>query len=189
MCPSMLGTSPMHQQPSLSYHLCCSFTAFVFPAAYHMWVYRTAKARAQCLKPPPRWIGGWTGAFLLNIVITVYFLVFGVGFGAWAAVTNLINNVQNLGLFSSCYQVGTLRLTNPGVLRCCLTNVSFACWSPMRGLLGAAVRCHRQEQQADLNGMRHCCAVATSWGSVRAGEGHHKSHQISLPQCGIRSAD
>ena len=30
------------------------FTAFVFPAAYHMWVYRTAEARAACLKPPPR---------------------------------------------------------------------------------------------------------------------------------------
>ncbi len=30
------------------------FTAFVFPAAYHMWVYRKAEARAACLKPPPR---------------------------------------------------------------------------------------------------------------------------------------
>ena len=30
------------------------FTAFVFPAAYHMWVYRTPEARAACLKPPPR---------------------------------------------------------------------------------------------------------------------------------------
>ena len=30
------------------------FTAFVFPAAYHMWVYREAEARAACLKPPPR---------------------------------------------------------------------------------------------------------------------------------------
>ena len=30
------------------------FTAFVFPAAYHMWGYRKAEARAACLKPPPR---------------------------------------------------------------------------------------------------------------------------------------
>ena len=30
------------------------FTAFVFPAAYHMWVYRKAEARAACLKPPPK---------------------------------------------------------------------------------------------------------------------------------------
>jgi hypothetical protein len=30
------------------------FTAFVFPAVYHMWVYRKAKARAACLKPSPR---------------------------------------------------------------------------------------------------------------------------------------
>jgi hypothetical protein len=32
------------------------FTAFVFPAVYHMIVYRTAKARAACLKPPPRYL-------------------------------------------------------------------------------------------------------------------------------------
>ena len=40
------------------YH--CRFTAFVFPTVYHMWVFRTAKARAQCLKPPPKWIGAVT---------------------------------------------------------------------------------------------------------------------------------
>ena len=84
----------------------------MFPAVYHMWVYRTAKARAQCLKPPPKWIGGWTGAFLVNSIIAAYFLLFGVGFGAWAAVTNLINNVHNLGFFSGCYQCAAIVKSN-----------------------------------------------------------------------------
>jgi hypothetical protein len=70
-----------------------------------MWVYRTAKARAQCLKPPPAWIGGWLGAYLLNATIAGVFLVGGVGFGCWAAVENLASNVHTLGLFQKCYQV------------------------------------------------------------------------------------
>lgn len=132
------------------------FTAFVFPAVYHMWVYRTSKARAACLKPPPkyahtllcpqrmqhlcvrclfrtalfvlpcrvyntgtseveqligsalnRWIGGWTGAYILNASIATYFLTFGVGFGIWAALKNLINNIAKYSVFAKCYQVST----------------------------------------------------------------------------------
>ncbi|CAL5229390.1 g12708 [Coccomyxa viridis] len=88
------------------------FTAFVFPAAYHMWVYRTPEARAACLKPPPRWIGGWTGAFVLNALIASYFLIFGVGFGIWAALANLISNVHQYSVFAKCYQCADIVRTN-----------------------------------------------------------------------------
>ena len=52
-----------------------------------------------------RWIGGWTGAFVLNALIASYFLIFGVGFGIWAALANLISNVHQYSVFAKCYQV------------------------------------------------------------------------------------
>jgi len=51
-----------------------------------------------------RWIGGWTGAFILNALIAVYFLTFGVGFGIWAALKNLISNIHAYSVFAKCYQ-------------------------------------------------------------------------------------
>lgn len=48
--------------------------------------------------------GGWTGAFTINAAIAGYFLIGGVGFGCWAAVSNLASNVHTLGLFAKCYQ-------------------------------------------------------------------------------------
>ena len=52
-----------------------------------------------------RWIGGWTGAFIINAVIASYFLTFGVGFGIWAALKNLIDNINKYSVFAKCYQV------------------------------------------------------------------------------------
>ena len=56
------------------------------------------------LQPLCRWIGGWTGAFALNAFIATYFLIFGVGFGIWAALANLISNVHQYSVFAKCYQ-------------------------------------------------------------------------------------
>ena len=52
-----------------------------------------------------RWIGGWTGAFIINAVIASYFLTFGVGFGIWAALKNLVDNINKYSIFANCYQV------------------------------------------------------------------------------------
>ena len=51
-----------------------------------------------------RWIGGWTGAYILDAFIAVYFLTFGVGFGIWAALKNLISNIHAYSVFAKCYQ-------------------------------------------------------------------------------------
>ena len=53
-----------------------------------------------------RWIGGWTGAFIINAIIASYFLTFGVGFGIWAALKNLVDNINKYSVFANCYQVG-----------------------------------------------------------------------------------
>ena len=52
-----------------------------------------------------RWIGGWTGAFIINAIIASYFLTFGVGFGIWAALKNLVDNINKYSVFANCYQV------------------------------------------------------------------------------------
>lgn len=57
------------------------------------------------LKVLRRWIGGWTGAFAINALIATYFLIFGVGFGIWAALSNLVANVHHYSFFAKCYQV------------------------------------------------------------------------------------
>ncbi len=49
---------------------------------------------------------------LLNTVMLVYFTVVGVGFGTWAALKNLVDNVNNLGLFATCYQCSSIVATN-----------------------------------------------------------------------------
>ena len=56
------------------------------------------------LMPACRWVGGWTGAFALNAFIASYFLVFGVGFGIWAAIANLASNIHQYSVFAKCYQ-------------------------------------------------------------------------------------
>ena len=57
------------------------------------------------LKALRRWIGGWTGAFAINALIATYFLIFGVGFGIWAALSNLVANIHHYSVFAKCYQV------------------------------------------------------------------------------------
>ena len=59
----------------------------------------------QRTEPSCRWIGGWTGAYALNALIATYFLIFGVGFGIWAAIANLASNVHQYSVFAKCYQV------------------------------------------------------------------------------------
>ncbi|KAK9807758.1 hypothetical protein WJX72_008373 [[Myrmecia] bisecta] len=92
-----------------------SFTAFVFPAGAYLWTYLRGGsiARRNAPKQPPRFFGGsWTAVFVLNTFIFIYFLVFGVGFGSWASVKNLVDQVSTLGVFASCYQCSQIQTTN-----------------------------------------------------------------------------
>ncbi|KAK9796248.1 hypothetical protein WJX73_001881 [Symbiochloris irregularis] len=89
-----------------------SFTAFVFPAGAYLWVYgRSSAARANAPKVP-RFVGGWAPALALCLFIFVWFLVFGVGFGTWASLKQLIDAVNNLGVFAACYQCAGIQATN-----------------------------------------------------------------------------
>ena len=73
-----------------------------------------------------RWIGGWTGAFAINALIATYFLIFGVGFGIWAAISNLVANVNQYSVFAKCYQVSwvlsTPSLSSANLIPACVSN-------------------------------------------------------------------
>ncbi|KAL3149585.1 Lymphocyte transmembrane adapter 1 [Trebouxia sp. C0010 RCD-2024] len=89
-----------------------SFTAFVFPAGAYLWVYgRSAEARANAPKQPflP---GGWATQLTLCVFLFIWFLVFGVGFGMWASILNLVQNVNTYSAFAECYQCAGIIKTN-----------------------------------------------------------------------------
>jgi len=53
---------------------------------------------------PPRFGGGWTGAYVINSFVVAWVLVVGFGFGGWASITNFVQQVNTFGLFAKCYQ-------------------------------------------------------------------------------------
>lgn len=87
-----------------------SFTAFAFPAAAYLWVYRTSAARASSPKKPG-FVGGCPVAFAICTFILDWFLVFGVGFGVWAAIKQLVDVVNQLVVFAPYYQCAAIPKT------------------------------------------------------------------------------
>lgn len=56
------------------------------------------------MEPPPRLLGRWTGAYVINAFVVAWVLVVGFGFGGWASITNFVQQVNTFGLFAKCYQ-------------------------------------------------------------------------------------
>ena len=56
------------------------------------------------MERPPRFAGGWTGAYVINSFVVAWVLVVGFGFGGWASITNFVQQVNTFGLFAKCYQ-------------------------------------------------------------------------------------
>ncbi|KAF3796417.1 Auxin transporter-like protein 5 [Nymphaea thermarum] len=84
--------------------LLVSFTVYIIPAVAHMLTFRSAAARENAVERPPRFMGGWTGSYLLNAFVVGWVLVVGFGFGGWASLTNFVHQVNTFGLFTKCYQ-------------------------------------------------------------------------------------
>jgi auxin influx carrier (AUX1 LAX family) len=58
----------------------------------------------NAVERPPRFAGGWTGAYVINSFVVAWVLVVGFGFGGWASITNFVQQVNTFGLFAKCYQ-------------------------------------------------------------------------------------
>ena len=106
-----------------------------------------------------RWIGGWTGAFIINAIIASYFLTFGVGFGIWAALKNLVNNINKYSVFANCYQVrlctdlllvfSRMPLPDPLAASHACKNLMKVCRLQMTSIVHYAVRRHCEDKQLD----------------------------------------
>ncbi|EEE58683.1 hypothetical protein OsJ_10112 [Oryza sativa Japonica Group] len=84
--------------------LLVSFTVYIIPALAHMITFRSAHARENAVEPPPRFVGRWTGTFIINAFVVAWVLVVGFGFGGWASMTNFVRQIDTFGLFTKCYQ-------------------------------------------------------------------------------------
>uniref|UniRef100_A0A804LPM3 Amino acid transporter transmembrane domain-containing protein n=1 Tax=Zea mays TaxID=4577 RepID=A0A804LPM3_MAIZE len=84
--------------------LLVSFTVYIIPALAHMVTFRSPQSRENAVERPPRFAGGWTGAYVINSFVVAWVLVVGFGFGGWASITNFVQQVNTFGLFAKCYQ-------------------------------------------------------------------------------------
>uniref|UniRef100_A0A0D3HB62 Amino acid transporter transmembrane domain-containing protein n=1 Tax=Oryza barthii TaxID=65489 RepID=A0A0D3HB62_9ORYZ len=56
---------------------------------------------------PPRFAGGWTGAYVINSFVVAWVLVVGFGFGGWASITNFVHQVDTFRpLAAGCHRSG-----------------------------------------------------------------------------------
>ncbi|CAN1276462.1 Auxin transporter-like protein 5 [Linum perenne] len=58
----------------------------------------------NAVEQPPKFLGRWVGAYVMNIFVVVWVLIVGFGFGGWASVTNFVHQIDTFGLFTKCYQ-------------------------------------------------------------------------------------
>lgn len=84
--------------------LLVTFTVYIIPSLAHILTYRSASSRQNAAEKPPALIGGWRGAYVVNVLVVVWVLVVGFGLGGWASMTNFIKQVDTFGLFAKCYQ-------------------------------------------------------------------------------------
>ena len=56
--------------------------------------------------------GGWTTQMCLCAFLFVWFFMFGVGFGMWASILNLVQNVNTYSVFAECYQCAGIVKSN-----------------------------------------------------------------------------
>ncbi|GBF93363.1 auxin transporter [Raphidocelis subcapitata] len=82
---------------------CVTFETYVIPATAWCLYYRKKENRDAAVLQPPRWLGGWTGAFVLNAAVILIFLVAGLGAGGYSSIVALVEAVGTFGLFAKCY--------------------------------------------------------------------------------------
>ncbi|KAE8721107.1 Auxin transporter-like protein 3 [Hibiscus syriacus] len=84
--------------------LLVSFTVYIIPSLAHMITFAPASARESAVERPPSFLGGWAGMYSINIIVVIWVLIVGFGFGGWASMLNFIQQIDTFGLFTKCYQ-------------------------------------------------------------------------------------
>ncbi|KAJ7519727.1 hypothetical protein O6H91_20G053500 [Diphasiastrum complanatum] len=79
-------------------------SVYIIPCAAHMTFYRSAHNRQNAIEQPPSWIRSWTTMYIINLLIVIWVVIIGLGFGSWASISNIVQQVHTFGLFAKCYQ-------------------------------------------------------------------------------------
>ena len=58
----------------------------------------------NAVEQPPKFVGSWVGTYTINVLVVVWILVVGFGFGGWASMVNFIHQIDTFGFFTKCYQ-------------------------------------------------------------------------------------
>ncbi|CAM6122191.1 unnamed protein product [Calypogeia fissa] len=78
---------------------------YVIPPIFFFFAYSTPAARKSSVQQPSLLVGrSWVLLFIFNGLVVSFMLSVGMGWGGWASVSNLIQQIDTLGLFDSCYQ-------------------------------------------------------------------------------------
>ncbi|KAJ7519732.1 hypothetical protein O6H91_20G053800 [Diphasiastrum complanatum] len=83
--------------------LLVTFCVYIIPCAAHMTFYRSTHARQNAIEQPPSWMS-WTIMYLINVLIIIWTVIIGLGFGSWASINIMIQQVNKFGLFAKCFQ-------------------------------------------------------------------------------------
>ncbi|XP_074304207.1 auxin transporter-like protein 5 isoform X2 [Silene latifolia] len=78
------------------------FLAIVFP--FFGPINSSVGSLLAAVEQPPKFVGRWTGTFVINAFVVVWVLVVGFGFGGWASMVNFVHQIDTFGLFTKCYQ-------------------------------------------------------------------------------------
>jgi auxin influx carrier (AUX1 LAX family) len=91
---------------SLIGSLFMSFSTFIIPSIAYIITFWTPKARENEAEKPnkPRRIVGWRGMVVLNLMVVLLIFTLGTGFGSWASVEDVIDQIKTFGVFQKCYQ-------------------------------------------------------------------------------------
>ncbi|KAH8940573.1 hypothetical protein BDL97_15G096000 [Sphagnum fallax] len=83
-----------------------SFSTFIIPCVAYLITFWTPKSRQNEAEKPnkPRRIVGWRGMVTLNFLVILVIFVLGTGFGSYASVLNIVDQVKSFGIFQKCYQ-------------------------------------------------------------------------------------
>lgn len=80
-----------------------TFSTYIVPCLAFCTTYYSQSARTAAARSPPKW-SSWKVVFVVNAVVCLWAVVFGVALGGWASVREVAAQVDTFGLFDPCYQ-------------------------------------------------------------------------------------
>ncbi|CAM6123493.1 unnamed protein product [Calypogeia fissa] len=81
-----------------------SFSTFMIPCVAYVYVFWSPEARQNAAEKMSKFLPRWKDVVVVNFLVVVTTAVLGTGFGSYASVSNIKNQIKTFGLFQKCYQ-------------------------------------------------------------------------------------